>query len=139
MGADVSLRMRTTLAEAENDPRVTEHSQKLSVTAHYSNSNGQHEPANCPKCALQFTCSICGKDDYRPFGMHCQQCHSLTHDECLVCECCLPTTLTVGQSWDRWGQPRAYVTDTDHRRSRLFCSSACRQKAYRQRQREAAL
>lgn len=57
----------------------------------------------------------------RPLTPHCITCHSPDHNACRQCGRCLP----------EWA-PRREWSDAG-RIDRRYCSSACRQKAYRQR------
>jgi hypothetical protein len=53
---------------------------------------------------------------------HCFTCHSSDHNACIVCQRCIAT----GRRFGEWHYRQ-------HRVDRLYCSNACRQRAYRQR------
>lgn len=58
-------------------------------------------------------------------GPHCSSCHSDRHNACVVCGQCLPPWRPgVGPHWEKLEAARI-----DAR----YCSSACRQRAYRRR------
>jgi hypothetical protein len=71
--------------------------------------------------------TVCRYGDCRSrsfaFWPHCAACHKDFHSACQTCERCLDPTAT-GKWKDGEGGPR---------RDALYCSPACRQKAYRTR------
>lgn len=62
------------------------------------------------------------------YGQHCITCHEYQHSACRGCGVCLPKS----RSWVD-GRTRGARYD------RVFCSNACRQKAYRAKRRAASV
>jgi hypothetical protein len=64
------------------------------------------------------------------YWTHCTTCHSRDHDACEACGACLDDYDTGVDT------PTGYLrTYKNYRRDTRYCSNACRQRAYRQRQR----
>src|SRR3990170_1290730 len=57
-------------------------------------------------------------------SLHCYSCHESDHSSCVICGTCMTAGRRIlGEyAYYHW-----------HRADRLYCSGACRQKAYRQR------
>jgi len=77
--------------------------------------------ALCPTCGGQLRpmtgmrateCPTCGAK-WERWGAHCTTCHSDSHDACWGCKACM--------------------IDKRHRPDLIYCSNACRQRAYRKR------
>jgi len=95
----------------------------LSVTPSSDNQTSRNaEPAETHR-----RCS-CGElvEAARQWSPHCSTCHSGKHYACVQCGRCLPAS-GIG-TLTKFGEPRVRIY-------RNYCSSACRQKAYRARRR----
>jgi hypothetical protein len=68
-------------------------------------------------------CPVCGDKVY---VKHCTKCHRREHNACIECGKCMPKV----PYYDKW-ERRTYLVEA--RTSNLYCSNACRQKAYRRR------
>jgi len=74
--------------------------------------NGYHD------CVVAGGGALCHPWYSHWLSLHCAACHSNRHRACRTCMACLP-------DWHNYRNPR--------RIDSLYCSSACRQKAYRKR------
>jgi len=87
------------------------------------------------------TCRDCGAPRY---VVHCQTCHSHEHNACEECGVCLGDSGELNRRWacgtyfdpQMGGRYPRNHRGCETRSDRHYCSSACRQRAYRRRRAE---